>query len=314
MSEYQYYEFLAIDRPLTAAQMDEVREFSSRAEVTPTSFVNEYNYGSFRGDPEKFIERYFDAMMYYANWGTRTLLLGLPRDAIDPDVLDLYCAGEEMWSKVRGDRLILGWELMPDDGPDDDVYDLGTTLAVLSRVREELFRGDYRALYIGWLRCAQNHTLAAGPDDAPEPPVPSGLASLSPAQRELADFIAVADDLIEAAARASEPLAAATDDVAARKAEANRTRAQAEAARKRAADLEATAARGDQANWAQVERLIGERNKPSYDAAADLLADLRELAVRSAALDAFSTRVRDLCTRHARKPTLIERIRERKLV
>jgi hypothetical protein len=30
MSEYQYYEFLAVDRPLTVAEQAEVREFSTR--------------------------------------------------------------------------------------------------------------------------------------------------------------------------------------------------------------------------------------------------------------------------------------------
>jgi hypothetical protein len=48
MSEYQYYEFIALDRPLTAQQIDEVREFSSRAEISSTSFVNEYNFGDFK--------------------------------------------------------------------------------------------------------------------------------------------------------------------------------------------------------------------------------------------------------------------------
>jgi hypothetical protein len=41
MSEYQYYEFQAIDRPLTERQMDELRKLSTRAEITPTSFTNE---------------------------------------------------------------------------------------------------------------------------------------------------------------------------------------------------------------------------------------------------------------------------------
>jgi hypothetical protein len=41
MSEYQYYEFLAVDRPLTETEQDEVREFSSRATITDTSFLNE---------------------------------------------------------------------------------------------------------------------------------------------------------------------------------------------------------------------------------------------------------------------------------
>ena len=50
MSEYQYYEFQALDKPLTKQQQKELRSLSSRAEITATSFVNEYNYGDFRGE------------------------------------------------------------------------------------------------------------------------------------------------------------------------------------------------------------------------------------------------------------------------
>ncbi len=50
MSEYQYYEFQAIDRPLTAKEMSELRSYSTRARITPTSFVNDYSWGSFKGD------------------------------------------------------------------------------------------------------------------------------------------------------------------------------------------------------------------------------------------------------------------------
>ena len=45
MSEYQYYEFQAIDRPLTEREMGELRSFSSRATITPTRFVNHYTSG-----------------------------------------------------------------------------------------------------------------------------------------------------------------------------------------------------------------------------------------------------------------------------
>lgn len=34
MSEYQYYEFIAIDEPLTPKQMAELRSRSSRASIT----------------------------------------------------------------------------------------------------------------------------------------------------------------------------------------------------------------------------------------------------------------------------------------
>jgi ABC-type transporter lipoprotein component MlaA len=41
MSEYQYYEFLAVDHPLDERQQAEVRALSSRARITATSFTNE---------------------------------------------------------------------------------------------------------------------------------------------------------------------------------------------------------------------------------------------------------------------------------
>lgn len=65
MSEYQYYEFLAIDRSLDRAEIAELRALSTRAEITPTRFANEYNWGDFKGSPERMMERYFDAHVLY---------------------------------------------------------------------------------------------------------------------------------------------------------------------------------------------------------------------------------------------------------
>ena len=56
MSAYQYYEFLAIDRPLTDEQQARVRSLSTRARITATSFVNEYQWGDFRGRPDQLME------------------------------------------------------------------------------------------------------------------------------------------------------------------------------------------------------------------------------------------------------------------
>jgi len=36
MSEHQYYEFVAVDHPLTPTQLAELRSRSSRATITPT--------------------------------------------------------------------------------------------------------------------------------------------------------------------------------------------------------------------------------------------------------------------------------------
>jgi hypothetical protein len=52
MSEYQYYEFQALDRPLTQAEMVELRKLSSRVALTSTSAIFTYNYGDFRVAPK----------------------------------------------------------------------------------------------------------------------------------------------------------------------------------------------------------------------------------------------------------------------
>lgn len=51
MSEYQYYQFQSIDRPLTDPQMGELRAISTRADITPTSFVNVYHWGDLKACP-----------------------------------------------------------------------------------------------------------------------------------------------------------------------------------------------------------------------------------------------------------------------
>jgi hypothetical protein len=63
MSEYQYYEFLAIDRPLTAQQQAAIRQLSSRVQLSSTSVVFTYSYSDFRGQPLDVLAKHFDAML-----------------------------------------------------------------------------------------------------------------------------------------------------------------------------------------------------------------------------------------------------------
>lgn len=81
MSEHQYYEFLAIDRPLSAADMHWLRSLTTRAQITTTSLTNSYQWGGFRGDPYELLKRCFDAHVYTSNFGSRWFLLRLPIDA-----------------------------------------------------------------------------------------------------------------------------------------------------------------------------------------------------------------------------------------
>lgn len=87
MSEYQYYEFLSIDRPLTADEMDELRALSTRAAITPVSFTNEYNWGDFKGNPDKLMQRYFDAHVYVANWMTAIFMIRIPIEVLNSETV-----------------------------------------------------------------------------------------------------------------------------------------------------------------------------------------------------------------------------------
>ncbi|WP_280208136.1 hypothetical protein [Nocardia cyriacigeorgica] len=84
MSEYQYYEFLAVDRPLDDDEQAAVRSLSTRARITATSFVNEYHWGNFKGSPRRLMEQVYDAHLYVANWGTHRVMFRLPCDLLDP--------------------------------------------------------------------------------------------------------------------------------------------------------------------------------------------------------------------------------------
>jgi hypothetical protein len=173
MSEYQYYEFQTVDRPLTREQMAELRIFSTRARITATSFVNEYHWGSFKGDPNRWMEQYFDAFLYFADWGTRHLMLRLPARLLLTDAVTPYCAGESLSSRVKGEHHILSFL---SETEDYDWEESGGELSTLIPLRADLLRGDYRCLYLGWLVSVQNDEVD---DRAPEPPVPPGLKDLN---------------------------------------------------------------------------------------------------------------------------------------
>ena len=83
MSEYQYYEFRAIDRPLTEEEQAAVGKLSSRVDLSPTHAIFVYNYSDFPARAEEILARYFDAMLYMANWGSCHLRFRFPKNAVD---------------------------------------------------------------------------------------------------------------------------------------------------------------------------------------------------------------------------------------
>src|SRR3954468_18631334 len=107
MSKYQYYEFRGIGRPLDEKEMEALGNISTRAEITPTSFTNTYNYGNFRGNPDALMERYFDAFVYVTNWGTHRLMFRIPRRLLDVEAASAYCDGETLSLEAKGEHVVL---------------------------------------------------------------------------------------------------------------------------------------------------------------------------------------------------------------
>lgn len=200
MSEYQYYEFQAIDRCLTEEEMGELRIFSSRAEITPYSFINEYSWGSFKGDEDLWMEKYFDGFLYYANWGTHILKLRLSAALLDLKAVQQYCDNNRFSIRQSDGNLVLNFLWEDEYGGE---WEEGLRLSSFLSLRTDLICGDLRCLYLGWLSGLQNDEYD---EEEYEPPVPPGLQNLNPALTQLVDFLRIDLDLINVAAQLSPSL------------------------------------------------------------------------------------------------------------
>src|SRR5262249_13350780 len=96
MSEYQYVAFRAIDRPVEGKNFDYMHRQSTRAEITPWSFDNEYHYGDFHGNAEEMLRRGYDVHLHYANFGIRKLLIRCPHGLPDPRAVKPYLVGDSL--------------------------------------------------------------------------------------------------------------------------------------------------------------------------------------------------------------------------
>ena len=210
MSEYQYYEWQTLERPLNAAEQTAVNGLSSHIDVTSSQAIVTYNWGDFKHDPLKVLAKYFDAHLYIANWGTRRLAFRFPKGLVDVDAIERYCDEDHVHLKTFGDVQVLEFEMDEEEGFDEWMEERGL-LSTLARLRDDILQGDYRALYFAWLKAM---SLKSGnydeDEDDPEtffndlePPLPAGLRQLSPPLKAFADFFEIDPFLIPAASERS---------------------------------------------------------------------------------------------------------------
>jgi hypothetical protein len=210
MSEYQYYEFQAIDRPLTREEQEAVASLSSRVDPHPRRAVFTYSFGGgLRRRAEDVLAEYYDAMLYLANWGSRQLMFRFPKPLVGLHQMQQYAM--EFWGDrvstisvyIEGEHAILNVQLPEEQGL--GWIEGGGWLDSLVGLRDAILRQDYRLLYLAWLK---GITLEYDADeDALEPPVPPGLRTLTLALDSFVGLFDVDEDLIQVAAERSEDLA-----------------------------------------------------------------------------------------------------------
>jgi hypothetical protein len=216
VSEYQYYEFQAIDRPLGAADRQALRALSSRARITATSFTNHYEWGDFKGDPAELMERWFDLHLYLANWGTHRLMIRWPRRLIDRNHLAPFLRGVDCAKlHVSGDNLILDVERTIEPGLEfEEEWDDGSGwLAALAPLRAAVLEGDLRLFYLLWLTAVEERDEEEDEEEedafAPDEPEPlPGIGPMTASLEAFADFFGIDPDLVAAAAERSDAMAA----------------------------------------------------------------------------------------------------------
>jgi hypothetical protein len=226
MSEYQHYEFRTINRVLSKSELEQVKKWSSRGEVTQTSAKFVYNFGDFKQNVEKCLVGYFDMMLYYANYGCRRVMFRFPKDLVDFKKIALYEWGgddkdyEHSIGIYKSDQyIIIDIEENLEDGFDEWIESDGV-LAGITGLWTEIVNGNYACLYLTWLKFATEYMEHKSDDDEDnddenpdleEPPIPSGLKKSSAALSNFMDFWEISDDMRVAAAKKSPSNTSETD-------------------------------------------------------------------------------------------------------
>lgn len=161
MSEYQYYKFERLDGHLDAKARQELRAISSRADITATSFQVYYTYSDLKADPSKLMLKYFDIGFYYADWGSIDAYIKLPAGTLPDALLGFSSDGLHVHQSDEWQLLIFSLEEYDEYFDDEHADDFFQHLASL---RSELIQGDWRLVYLMWLKeCDFNDELAGIP-------------------------------------------------------------------------------------------------------------------------------------------------------
>ncbi|MCC3575176.1 MAG: hypothetical protein JGK30_28145 [Microcoleus sp. PH2017_40_RAT_O_B] len=216
MSEYQYYEFQSVDRRLTQSEQEAISKLSSRAQISSSRAIFVYSYGDLPGNEKQLLVKYFDAMFYIANWGSLQLMFRFPKGLIDIEMMRQYCVEDIVEVSEINDFVILEISINEEEGFDGWIEGEGN-LSSLIGLRQEILQGDYRLLYLAWLKGItyldelddededddEENEDDENDEEGLEPPVPPNFGKLSSSLQAFIDIFEVDEHLLKAAISAS---------------------------------------------------------------------------------------------------------------
>jgi len=154
MGSFEMHRFRSIDRTLTTEEQKEINTWSSRFSPNSTGITYIYHYGSFKKDPNKIFHQYFDAMLYVSSYGTKQLMFRFPKDMVNFSELLRFEVGTKWEAHLKfdrkGDYIVMDLYWNEEEGGgwiEEEDYELDPLLPL----REEILKGDYRALYMAWM-------------------------------------------------------------------------------------------------------------------------------------------------------------------
>ncbi len=220
MSYHETFEFFAIDRCLTVAQMRALRRISTRATITPNRFFNWYDWGGLKGDPREMLGRYFDLFVHTGNgipdWGMLRFPAGsisiaswrpyvvVPRGKTPPSsAASVVVQGKVAVLSMSPAESASLAAIDPDDFDDadaclrdDEAAEQASWPVPLALMRARLLSGDLAPLYLLWLLSVQ---YGDRPATATEPPRPPGLDRRDGALHLFAEFLGLNANLLRTA-------------------------------------------------------------------------------------------------------------------
>ncbi|MCC3456126.1 hypothetical protein [Microcoleus sp. PH2017_08_TRC_O_A] len=216
MSEYQYYEFQSVDRRLTQSEQEAISKLSSRAQISSSRAIFVYSYGDLPGNEKQLLIKYFDAMFYIANWGSLQLMFRFPKGLIDIEMMRKYCVEDIVEVSEINNFVVLEISINEEEGFNGWIEGEGN-LSSLIGLRQEILQGDYRLLYLAWLKGItyldelddededddEENEDDENDEEGLEPPVPPNFGKLSSSLQAFIDIFEVDEHLLKAAISAS---------------------------------------------------------------------------------------------------------------